>query len=84
MRGSPRLRAAVERVLEAVPVLALEPPADEHYASIRNELQTRETPIGPNDLWIAAQARSLGLTVVTENESEFRRVSQLAVENWQG
>lgn len=83
LRGSARLSAVVERVLDAVPVLALEPPSDEHYASIRNDLQGRGIPIGPNDLLIAAQARSLGLTVVTENESEFRRVSQLAVENWQ-
>jgi tRNA(fMet)-specific endonuclease VapC len=70
-------------VLQAIPVLALELPSDEHYASIRNDLQRRGTPIGPNDLLIAAQARSLGLTVVTENEGEFRRVSDLAVENWQ-
>jgi tRNA(fMet)-specific endonuclease VapC len=61
----------------------LEQPADEHYASIRHELQTRGTPIGPNDLLIAAHARSLGLTLVTENDGEFRRVRDLTVENWQ-
>jgi tRNA(fMet)-specific endonuclease VapC len=83
LRDSERLASAVERVLQAIPVLALELPSDEHYASIRNDLQRRGTPIGPNDLLIAAQARSLGLTVVTENEGEFRRVSDLAVENWQ-
>lgn len=37
----------------------------------------------PNDLLIAAQARCLGLTLVTENEREFRRVRELRVENWQ-
>lgn len=83
LRGSDRLVVAVERVLEALPVLPLEPPADEHYANIRNELKTRGTPIGPNDLLIAAHARSLELTLVTENESEFRRVPELVVENWQ-
>jgi len=82
-RGSARLASAVERVLASLPVLSLETPADEHYASIRNELQNRGTPIGPNDLLIAAHARSLGLTLVTENENEFRRVRELAVENWQ-
>lgn len=83
LRGSTRLAEAVERVLDAIPVLTLEQPADEHYASIRDDLQSRGTPIGPNDLLIAAHARCLGLTLVTENESAFLRVSELRVENWQ-
>ncbi|MDR3505120.1 MAG: PIN domain-containing protein [Acidocella sp.] len=40
------------------------------------------TPIGGNDLLIAAQAKALGYTVVTYNEREFRRVDGLACENW--
>ncbi|MFL6426882.1 MAG: PIN domain-containing protein [Acidobacteriaceae bacterium] len=38
--------------------------------------------IGANDLFLAAQARSLGLTLVTNNTREFRRVSGLLLENW--
>jgi tRNA(fMet)-specific endonuclease VapC len=83
LRGSKRLAHAVERVLGAIPVLPLEQPADEHYATIRHDLQTQGTPIGPNDLLIAAHARSLGFTLVTENEAEFCRVRDLTVENWQ-
>jgi tRNA(fMet)-specific endonuclease VapC len=83
LRSSERLTGAVERVLESIPVLSLELPADAHYAMIRNDLQSRGIPIGPNDLLIAAQARCLGLTLVTENEREFHRVSELKVENWQ-
>lgn len=83
LRGSARLVVAVERVLAAIPVLPVDQPADEHYASIRHDLQSRGTPIGPNDLLIAAHARSLGLTLVTENDREFCRVSELTVENWQ-
>ena len=83
VRRSERLTMAVERVLEAIPVIPLDEPADEHYASIRRALQCRGTPIGPNDLLIAAHARSLGLTLVTENAAEFSRVSELAVENWE-
>jgi tRNA(fMet)-specific endonuclease VapC len=45
-------------------------------------LEKSGTPIGPNDLLIAAQARSLGLIVVTNNAEEFRRVPGLIVENW--
>jgi len=81
-RNLSRLSAAVERILSALPVLALEGPADEHYASIRNDLKRLGTPIGPNDLLIAAHARAFGLVLVTENEDEFGRVSDLVVENW--
>jgi tRNA(fMet)-specific endonuclease VapC len=38
--------------------------------------------IGANDLFIAAHARSLGLTLVTNNTREFARVSRLVIENW--
>ncbi len=40
------------------------------------------TPIGPNDLLIAAQALSLGLVLVSANIKEFSRVPGLSVENW--
>jgi|SRR5690606_13993223 len=83
LRCRARSVVAVERGLAAIPVLPVDQPADEHYASIRHDLQSRGTPIGPNDLLIAAHARSLGLTLVTENDREFCRVSELTVENWQ-
>jgi tRNA(fMet)-specific endonuclease VapC len=54
----------------------------EHYAEIRVHLEKAGLPIGPNVLLIAAQARSLGLTVVTDNVGEFSRVPGLFVENW--
>ena len=38
--------------------------------------------IGANDLLIAAHPRSLGLTLVTNNTREFRRVPKLMIENW--
>lgn len=60
----------------------LEEPADRHYARIRDQLEKQATPIGPNDLWIAAHASANSLTVVTANMSEFLRVPDLAVENW--
>ena len=53
-----------------------------HYAEIRHALRQRGTPIGANDLLIAAHARSLGATLVTNNQSEFGRVPELRVENW--
>lgn len=80
--GSAKLRRRVDAVLSALAVLPLEIPADRHYGRLRAQLARRGMPIGPNDLLIAAHARALGLTVVTANETEFRRVPGLAVENW--
>ena len=53
-----------------------------HYAEIRRALRRRGTPIGANDLLLAAHARSLGAMLVTNNRSEFDRVPELRVENW--
>jgi predicted nucleic acid-binding protein len=53
----------------------------EAYGSIRAELEARGEMIGNNDLWIAAHAVVAGLTLVTNNESEFQRVRGLKVQN---
>ncbi len=55
---------------------------DNCYARVRAYLETQGTPIGGNDLLIAAQALALDLTVVTANIREFSRVPNLKVENW--
>lgn len=82
-RGSSRLTRQLEAVLSAIDVLPLEEPVDRHYGEIRTELEGSGRPIGFNDLLIAAHARALGLTLVTNNVGEFRRVSGLSVEDWQ-
>lgn len=72
----------LEKLALAIPVLPMDDDAGRHYGEIRAELQQRGTPIGNNDLWVAAHARSQGLVLVTNNEREFIRVSGLEVENW--
>ena len=52
------------------------------YGTLRQDLQRRGTPIGPNDMWIAAHALAENLTLVTGNEREFSRVPGLRIENW--
>jgi len=52
------------------------------YARIRTELEAQGTPIGGNDLLIAAHALYLGSTLVTNNVEELSRVSGLDWENW--
>jgi tRNA(fMet)-specific endonuclease VapC len=77
--------AARERLLELVrllPALALPESAAETYGAVRAELESKGETIGNNDLWIAAHALAMGLTLVTNNESEFRRVRGLKVQNW--
>lgn len=81
-KGSPRLTAQVAALLDAMDVLSVEAPMDESYGEIRATLEKTGEPIGANDLLIAAQCRTLGYTLVTANEREFRRVAGLAVENW--
>jgi tRNA(fMet)-specific endonuclease VapC len=65
-----------------VPVEPLPKAAGQDYGAIRAALEASGTPIGNNDLWIAAHARAAGLTLVTNNERELRRVPGLEVENW--
>jgi len=81
-KGSAKLTTQVETVLAGVDILPLEEPVDHHYGNIRAELARIGQPIGHNDLFIAAHARALGLTLVTGNFGEFSRVPGLSVENW--
>jgi tRNA(fMet)-specific endonuclease VapC len=74
--------AAVEALLRYVEVLDFPDEASSHYAKIRADLKSRGVMIGANDLLIAAHARSLGITLITNNTREFRRVRDLAIENW--
>ena len=81
-RRSRRLATQLEAILGALEVHAFDVPADETYAHVRVALEAKGTPIGANDLLIAAQALALDLTVVTDNTKEFRRVRGLKLENW--
>jgi tRNA(fMet)-specific endonuclease VapC len=82
---SPKRRqneAALAAFLDYIEVLDFPDKASSHYAKIRAELKTRGTMIGANDLFIAAHARSLGLTLITNNTREFKRVRGLSIDNW--
>jgi len=68
--------------VELVPVLELPAGAAETYGRFRAELELRGETIGNNDLWIAAHAAAAHLTLVTNNEKEFRRIPSLKLQNW--
>ncbi len=81
-KGSARLASQLETILGALEVIPFEAPADATYGNARVALEAAGTPIGGNDLLIAAQALALDRIVVTNNEREFARVGGLRVENW--
>jgi tRNA(fMet)-specific endonuclease VapC len=81
-KGSERLSAQLSSVLGALEILAFEAPADATYGELRAALERSGTPIGAHDLLIAAQALSLRMCLVTDNEREFARVDGLTLENW--
>lgn len=78
----PRNLAVIEDFCGRLEVLPYTAKAAMHFGSIRAALEARGTPIGLNDLHIAAHARSEGLTLVTNNLREFERVPGLLSENW--
>ena len=80
--GMQRSIDTLDEFVALVPVEPLPPSAAVVYGSIRATLERRGETIGNNDLWIAAHALTAGLTLVTNNEREFRRVPGLSVENW--
>ena len=72
----------IDVLLDEIECLDFDLRAAASYGRIRAQLEAAGTPIGPNDMLIAAHALSLGLSVVTDNVSEFRRVKGLKVANW--
>jgi tRNA(fMet)-specific endonuclease VapC len=83
-KGSNELARKVDAVLSRMTIAPCDKPTDATYALARLKLEQSGTPIGPNDLLIAAHALALNATLVTANEREFSRVPGLKVENWLG
>ena len=83
-KSEQRVRAIeqLHELVSVLPALSLPEAAAEAYGTIRAELELNGEMIGNNDLWIAAHALAAGLTLVTNNEKEFRRVRRLKVQNW--
>ncbi|MCY3826591.1 MAG: tRNA(fMet)-specific endonuclease VapC [Candidatus Dadabacteria bacterium] len=75
-------RRQVEEFVSLLDILEYGPAAASHYGEIRAELERRGSPVGVNDMHIAAHARSQGLTLVTNNLSEFVRIRGLSLDNW--
>jgi tRNA(fMet)-specific endonuclease VapC len=81
-KGSLKLTARVNELLEGIRIASLDVGADQAYARLRADLEHRGQPIGQNDMLIAAHAIALNATLVTDNVREFKRIKGLRVENW--
>jgi tRNA(fMet)-specific endonuclease VapC len=77
-----RNQTALTNFLAPFTIVNFDSKAAFDYGIIRNDLEKRGLPIGSLDLLIGAQAKSLNLILVTNNEGEFRRIHDLKVENW--
>jgi tRNA(fMet)-specific endonuclease VapC len=74
--------AELDRTIRGIPVEDITSAVSEAYGTIRAALEKQGRIIESNDLWIAAHAMALDVTLATNNEREFLRVSGLSVENW--
>lgn len=72
----------ITRLTEMIPVVLPDEGVAESYGSLRAHLERAGTPIGNNDLWIAAHALALGVTLVSNNTREFERAPKLKLANW--
>lgn len=72
----------LQELVTILPALPMPESAAQTYGKLRSELQTRGEMIGNNDLWIAAHAIAAEAILVTNDESEFRRVRGLKLQNW--
>ena len=75
-------RLAITKILLGIRILDFDSRAAVHFGDIFAELESKRMRIGDRDTMIAANARSLGYTVVTNNTREFSRVKGLNVEDW--
>lgn len=70
------------RLQNLIPAIDTDASTVAHYGAVRAHLERAGTPIGNNDLWIAAHALALDVTLVTNNLREFERVPGLKLVNW--
>ena len=72
----------LKQLIQLIPVQPLPINTGMEYGKLRTLLEKQGNIIGANDLWIAAHAMALDLTLVTNNTKEFSRVDGLRIENW--
>lgn len=79
---SKKSHSIIKKLTSLIPPLPIPTDTSKHYGEIRAKLEKQGKTIGNNDLWIAAHAMSMGLTLVSNNHKEFSRIKALKLENW--
>ena len=82
LNSDDRRHAAIDALLQEMPVLMWTPDAADRYGDLAAALQRKGQPIGIMDTMIAAHALAEGMTLVTHNTKDFKRVPGLALEDW--
>ena len=77
-----RNRMALMEFLTIFEVKDFNETASKEYGKIKKDLKNRNCIIGPFDMLIGAQAKSLNMTLVTNNTDEFSRIKDLKIEDW--
>ena len=77
-----KAQSALEQFLAGIEVLPMTAEIAKEYGILRSDLERKGTPIDPNDLFIAAHAKTVGVTLISNNIKEFSIVSGLKLENW--
>jgi len=77
-----RTLSLLTELIQHIPVESVTSSAAQVYGEIRATLEKQGRVIGNNDIWIAAHAIALDVTLATNNDREFLRVTGLSVENW--
>ena len=75
-------KLALAQFMAPIEISAYDDVAAQHYGKIRADLERQGTPIGSLDMLIAAHALSIDSVLITNNESEFKTVADLRIENW--
>lgn len=75
-------RISLTEFLAPFQIIAFDDRDAEYFGKIRAELEQKGELIGPYDMLIAAQALARRLILVTNNTKEFRRISELVIEDW--
>ncbi|MDQ7017396.1 MAG: type II toxin-antitoxin system VapC family toxin [Gammaproteobacteria bacterium] len=73
----------LQRFFQPLTSLTFDDRCAEEAGQIRADLATQGTPIGPNDLLIAATARAYDAVLITHNMGEFSRITNLRLEDWE-
>jgi len=82
VKRSQTIRRAIRAFVRDVAVVPFDEASAERFGVVAAALSGRGRPIGAYDTLVAAQALSMGLTVVTNNTRHFSRVPGLTVDNW--